>query len=348
LFCRQGVCPLIVRALLKEIIQQRLLTYAEIEQRTSCFAYGFNDSSNRPPAVKRKHLTESNIAGSASQKLCQFQLFPIIFHDVIDNLTLFPLYTILREIINYIYANPIRKSWLSYIDGLCKQFQCLMIEHLPDNVTPKVHFITEYSRSIETHGLPIMNSCIRFESKHAYFKQIAVRSFNFKNPLITLSKRHQLRHCLLNKSDSSIFLSSITSRSSKLIEWYELSLPVQHLLMEYVDPTESIYTSSSIYYHHIQIKLKSILVHQLIHAEEVPVFCQLHHFLNIKGKRFIIAEKFNTISFDEKLWSYEIEPTETLIKIDIEHCFDIFPHCLDVYFVGGARYVNVLTRLTNQ
>jgi hypothetical protein len=342
------VCPLIIRALLKEIIQQRLLSDSEIEQRTSYFVYGFNDSSNKPPAVKKQHLTLSNIAGSASQKLCQFQLFPIIFHDIIDNLTLFLLYTILREIISYIYANPISKSWVSYIDGLCKQFQSLMIEHLPDHITPKVHFITEYPRSIETHGLPIMNSCIRFESKHAYFKQVAVRSFNFKNPLITLSKRHQLRHCLLNKSDSCVILSSITSRSSKPIEWFELSLPVQHLLVEYVNSAASMHRSSSIYYHHIHLKLKSILVHQLAHAEKIPVFCQIHHLLNIEGKWFIIAEKLNTISFNENLWSYEIESTGTLIKVDIQHCFDLMPHCLDIYVVGGARYVNVLTRLTNQ
>ncbi|CAF4055395.1 unnamed protein product [Rotaria magnacalcarata] len=154
----EGVCPLIINALLIEVIQQRLLTYSDIEQRTSCFIYGFYDSSNKPPPVKKQQLTHSTIAGTASQKLCLFRLFPIIFHDIIGDLTLLPLYTILREIISYIYANPLRESWLPYLDDLCKQFHCLMIEHLPDRVTPKVHFLTEYTRSIEMHGLPILNS----------------------------------------------------------------------------------------------------------------------------------------------------------------------------------------------
>ncbi|CAF4292941.1 unnamed protein product [Rotaria sp. Silwood2] len=81
-----------------------------------------------------------------------------------NDLTLFHVYIILREIISYIYANPIRKSWLPYSDGLYKQFYSLMIELLPDYATPKVHFITESPRSIEMDGLPILNSCIRFES----------------------------------------------------------------------------------------------------------------------------------------------------------------------------------------
>ncbi|CAF1348898.1 unnamed protein product [Rotaria sordida] len=33
-----------------------------------------------------------------------------------------------------------------------------MVELLPDHITPKVHFLTEYCRSIEKHGLPILNS----------------------------------------------------------------------------------------------------------------------------------------------------------------------------------------------
>jgi hypothetical protein len=335
-----------MNALLKEVIQQRVLTYAEIERRTSCFIYGFYDLSNKPPPVKQKHLTHSSIAGSASQKLCFFRLFPIIFYDIIDHLTLFPLYTILREIISYIYANPIRKSWLPYLDGLCKQFHFMMVEYLPDRVTPKVHFITEYPRSIETHGLPVLNSCIRFEAKHLYFKQIAIRSFNFKNPLLTLTKRHQLRQCILNKSYASSSSSSISFRSSKSIEWDKLSVPVRRLLMDHVDQTDSICECTSIYYHHINIRPKSVVVHHLAHAEEIPVFCQVHHLFNIKEKWIIIGEELNTVSFDDKLWSYEVEFTGKLLVIDIEQCFDILPHCLDTYVVEQAHYINILTRLT--
>ncbi|CAM2701852.1 unnamed protein product [Rotaria socialis] len=342
----EGACPLIINALLKEVIQQRLLTYSDIEQRTSCFIYGFYDSSNKPPPVKRQQLIHSTIAGTASQKLCFFRLFPIIFHDIIGDLTLLPLYTILREIISYIYANPLRKSWLPYLDGLCKQFHCLMIEHLPDRVTPKVHFLTEYTRSIEMHGLPILNSCMRFEAKHLYFKQIAIRTFNFKNPLLTLTKRHQLRYCMLNNSNSFCYSSSITVRSSKSIKWSKLSIPVRRLLINFINETDLIYECTSIYYHHMNVRTGSIVVHHLAHAEEIPIFCQIHRLLNIQEKTTIIAEMLNTISFDENLWSYEVEFSGTLVTIDIEHCFDIHPHCLDMYDVEHVHYINLLTRIS--
>ncbi|CAF2847466.1 unnamed protein product [Rotaria sp. Silwood2] len=50
----EGLCPLIISVLLKEAVQQNILTYAEIEQRTSNFNFGFNDLSNKPPPVKKK------------------------------------------------------------------------------------------------------------------------------------------------------------------------------------------------------------------------------------------------------------------------------------------------------
>ncbi|CAF4178390.1 unnamed protein product, partial [Rotaria sp. Silwood2] len=339
----EGVCPLIINALLKEAIQQRLLTYSDIEQRTSCFIYGFYDSSNKPPPVKKQQLTHSNMAGTTSQKLCFFRLFPVIFRVIIGDLTLLPLYTILSEIISYIYANPLRKSWLSYLDGLCKQFHCLMIEHLPDHVTPKVHFLMEYTRSIEMHKLPVLNSCIRFEAKHLYFKQIAIRICNFKNPLLTLTKRHQLRYCMLNNSNSFCYSSSITVRSSKSIEWSKFSIPVRRLLINFINETDLVYECTSIDYHHMNVRTGSIVVHHLAHAEEIPVFCQIHHLLNFQEKITIIAEMLNTVSFDENLCSYEVAFTGTLVKIDIEHSFDIYPRCLDMYDVEQAHYINVLT-----
>ena len=277
-----------------------------------------------------------------------FKLLPFIFYDIIDDLSLFNLYVILREIISYLYANVIRKSWLPYIDVLCKSLHSLMVERLPDHVTPKLHFLTEYFRSIENHGLPILNSCIRFESKHQYFKQIATRSCNFKNPLLTMSKRHQLRQCLLNKLESSRFSPSITVRSFKSTNVLKFALPIQHLLNKDVNENDTICESLSIYYHDINIRQKSVFVHELVHTEEIPVFCEIHYLLKINNKWFAVAEKLHTISFNEKLWAYEIEYTGTLIKIDIEHCLDIFPQCLDIYEIEQTYYINILTRLTKR
>ncbi|CAF4510031.1 unnamed protein product, partial [Rotaria magnacalcarata] len=68
----------------------------------------------------------------------------------------------------------------------------------------------------------------------------------------------------------------------------------------------------------------------------------------INEKWFAIAEKLHTKAFNEKLWAYAVEYTGTLEKIDIEHCLDLFPHCLDIYVVKETYYINLLVRLTKR
>lgn len=55
-----------------------------------------------------------------------------------------------------------------------------------------MHFLEHYPSQIKKYG-PLVNCyTLRFEAKHNYFKRIVHRAMNFKNILLTLSKRHQL------------------------------------------------------------------------------------------------------------------------------------------------------------
>ncbi|CAM4846644.1 unnamed protein product, partial [Rotaria magnacalcarata] len=177
----EGVCGQILLAMIKETSTKRILSFGEIEERLMSFEYGLNDKPNKGPTVRKKHLNKGKIVGTASQKMCLFKLFPIIFHEIIDLL---------------VYASPFRKSWLPYLHSLTVRFQCLIVHILPNVIIPKVHFITHYAKQIEMYGPSIQHWCMRFESKHKIFKQLAAKFNNFKNILYTLSKRHQLRQCL--------------------------------------------------------------------------------------------------------------------------------------------------------
>ncbi len=73
------------------------------------FQFGYFDSHNRPPPIQVKHLQNDRIAATASQKLCLFKLFPLIFHNVINQLASFIVYVQLREIIDLIFSLPFRR-----------------------------------------------------------------------------------------------------------------------------------------------------------------------------------------------------------------------------------------------
>ncbi|CAF3946339.1 unnamed protein product, partial [Rotaria sordida] len=169
----EGLCSQILLAMIKEASTKRILSYGDVEDRLMSFEYGLNDKSNKPPILRKKHLNKGKIVDTKEIYIC------------------------LREIISHLYASPFRKSWLPYLHSLTVRFQSLMVHLLPNLVISKVHLITHYAKQVEMYGPPIRHWCMRFESKHQIFKQLAVKSNNFKNILYTLSKRHQLRQCLL-------------------------------------------------------------------------------------------------------------------------------------------------------
>ncbi|CAF1370806.1 unnamed protein product [Rotaria sordida] len=248
----EGVCGQLLMAMLKEASTKRILTYGEIESRLLSFEYGNNDKSNKPPVTRKKHLNKGKIVGTASQRMLLFKLFPIIFYDIIDRLETKEIYICLREIVSLVFACPFRKSWLSYLQSLSVRFQCLMVHLLPQLVIPKVHFVTDYAKQIEMNGPAIRHWCMRFESKHRVFKQLAVKSNNFKNILYTLSKRNQMHQCLL-LSFSNYY--TIVNEGYSLLEreFYTLPIHVRKLLekyVEYIDHTTKIMEYQRLKFNH--------------------------------------------------------------------------------------------------
>jgi hypothetical protein len=348
-FHNLGVCGIVLLAMVKEASTKRIFSYKQFEDRLVLFEYGPNDKSNKAPVFRKKHLYKGKMVGTASQKLALFKLFPIIFHDIFDQLDTKEVYICLREIISHIYACPFRKSWLSYLQSLTIRFHCLMVHLLPDFVTPKVHFITDYPKQIEMNGPSIRHWCMRFESKHRIFKQLAMKSNNFKNILYTLTKRYQLHQCLLL---SSLNYYNINDEGYSLTErdLYTLSADVRELLCNTVGILDSTETKITEYqrlkFNHITFIKGSVFVDNLIHEEEIPSFFHLMLILKIDGVWLLIVEQLQTIAFNDSLWSYELERTHLLSIKRPNELISILPSGLDIYEVNKRSFVNILSRLT--
>ncbi|CAF4094505.1 unnamed protein product [Rotaria magnacalcarata] len=344
----EGVCSQILLAMIKEASAKRILSYGEIEERLMSFEYGLNDKPNKGPAVRKKHLNKGKIVGTASQKMCLFKLFPIIFHEIIDLLDTKEIYICLREIISLVYASPFRKSWLSYLHSLTVRFQCLIVHMLPNVIIPKVHFITHYAKQIEMYGPSIRHWCMRFESKHQMFKQLAVKSNNFKNILYTLSKRHQLRQCL--------FLSlpnyyKIVREGYSATEKDLCTLPadVRKLLQgntTYFDGRTKVMEYQRLKFDNIMFIKGSVFVNKLTEEEEIPSFLHVIFILKIDNDWLLIVEQLQTVAFNESLWSYELEHTHLLSIKQPNQLIHVLPKGLDIYELNEKSFVNIFSRLT--
>ncbi|CAF1167144.1 unnamed protein product [Didymodactylos carnosus] len=342
-FC-EGTCPIVIMCLLKRASQNKLLTYAQIEERTSTFVYGGNDKSDQPPTIKIKHMTKGRLVGSAAQKLLLFRLFPIIFADITDKLDLFDVYVVLRQMVEIILAIPIRKSWLSYLQHLGIRFQSAMAEYFPDFMSPKVHFSCEYHDIIKCFGPPTRFWCMRYEGRHLYFKKIALRTCNFKNITKTFATRNQYKHCLqLSKCQFLKAFDEISgSKLEKLLNYDE---NVKQILktkfnIECLDQTTTILACKQLIHDHICYKKNSVIIYDVVDEEDTPLFYLIHHMIKIKSNWVIIVEKLITETFVEQLYSYEIRSSGVIKAIYPEH-LKFYHKTLDIYYVKGSSYATL-------
>ncbi|CAF4255826.1 unnamed protein product, partial [Adineta steineri] len=181
-----------------------------------------------------------------------------------------------------------------------------MAHHLPDLIIPKIHFVTEYLRTINANGPATRFWCMRFEA-------------------LTLAKRHQLRQCLMlsNKNYYNI-CTEITLL--KTIQYSSLPIPVQRLLTEN-DINQNIFDEcKTIYYKNVMMMRQSVFVERLVDVEEEPCFVFILYFLKIQNIWKAVVEHLQVIGFNETLWAYEIEFCKTLDLLDLDQLLHILPH----------------------
>ncbi|CAF4463883.1 unnamed protein product, partial [Rotaria magnacalcarata] len=180
-------------------------------------------------------------------------------------------------------------------------------------------------------GPPIRHWCMRFESKHRYFKQLATKSNNFKNIIFSLSKRHQLHQCFLFSS-WNYFQANEQFSSPKQVKLKGLSAAVRQLLhdnIEDFDYATHISECQQQAHDHVKIMKGSVFVDTISHEEEVPSFMQLAFIFKINNKWVLIVEQLQTIAFVETLWSFELERTsedidgDTLFNLPQSMIFEI-------------------------
>ncbi|CAF1508893.1 unnamed protein product [Adineta ricciae] len=311
------------------------------------FEYGYFDRSNRPPPIQVKHLQSNRIVATASQKLCLFKIFPFIFHDVICQLPSYIVYKVLRDILDLVLSNPFRKKWLFVLDDLCATFYRTMLEHFPDRITPKVHFIREYEQIVHDYGPAIKQWCFRYEANHAYFKKIALRTNNFKNVPKMLITRYRLKQCFkvahLSRLNTLSYPVGVKQIQTTSLNSYMKKLLFDHF--GHVDIAANLKQCQRLIHENVEYSRSAVYIVDLIPLKEQPIFAQILFIMKMKEKWWLLADILNTISYDEDLFAWEVKSIDHYSMLD--PCqLRYYYKGLDVYQVNNSSFVSFTNRLT--
>jgi hypothetical protein len=311
------------------------------------FQYGYFDSHDRPPPIQVKHLQNDRIAATASQKLCFFKLFPLIFHDIIDQLPSFIVYIQLREIIDLVLSVPFRRQWLATLRDLSVAFQQSMLTHFPTKIIPKLHFCTEYEQVINDYGPAIKQWSMRYEAYHSYFKKIALKSNNYKNMSKMLATRYQLKKIYL--LSRLIHLKSFDQaiKIQKVENNYFSDLMKQIIRDHFgnINFSKDLFQCKKFYHENVEYCRSAVYIFDLTETNETPKFFQIVNILKTTQKWWLLVDKLQTICYNEKLCAWEITSMNHFSILDPYYLKYYFKG-LDIYELDNSSFVSFTARLT--
>lgn len=167
-----------------------------LNSRIQGFPYGFSNIKNKPAVILDKDLqlgSSTNLGQSACQMWLLSSVLPFILAEFVDiDTNRWECFISIIKIMSLCFAHKISSAAVVYLRQAIKDHLSLFKTVYEDiNIIPKQHYLVHLPSLILKFGPLVRSWCLRFEAKHAYFKDQARIIKNFKNLPLTLAKRYQ-------------------------------------------------------------------------------------------------------------------------------------------------------------
>ena len=205
----EGAIPYVIGHVLRYYINtEKAFTLSQFNSRLHDFNYGYSQMADRLQTISKEMLQadwgdERGLSGfgqHAAKNWLLLRVFPfIVGHWVNMEREQWGVLEKLLTICSILVSPVICIESVAYLKTLIREFLSGFKQTFNAVIIPKLHYLVHCPRLILTLG-PLVNYwCMRFESKHQYFKKKS-RKCSYKNICLSLAKGHQRR--------SSSFLTS--------------------------------------------------------------------------------------------------------------------------------------------
>ena len=346
----EGIIPTLLKLLIREF-HRDFVSLQRINEELRTFKFGANDRSSRPVEFKDSLLRDNgHIVGSASQKLCLFLKLPLIVgHYIPTGNKHWELYALCRDIGDVLLAPKIDAKWIPILEANIYSFLFSFNDLFPGCLTPKFHYLLHYPRLILEFGPIRLLWCMRFEAKHQYFKTLAGRLHNFKNVAQSFAKRHQMRQCW-EMSSVDVLKQDTVSQGGTPVAYGSLSSQAQSAILNFcgLDPTqietsEKVWKLTSLTVDHVTYRPGCMLVLDVVHAEDIPVFFRVTHCLKLRSSWLLCGRIYYSARFSAHYHGYLVHDCgETVVISPGQECDH---QSLDLYTTEDSDSVVILDYL---
>ena len=196
----EGAVQYEVRLILQQLINDGQITIRQLNDAFDQLTIGYHDAKNRPLPL-RESIFDGNerykLKQTAEQARLYLKFLPFALSGYVthDN----PLYVLILDIIILVqvcFCPVFKEETITRLGNHIEKHLSNFKEMFPDiNITPKMHYLLHLPKQICQLGPLVRHSCMRFEARHQYFKEMA-RLQNFKNICLSLAERFQLDECI--------------------------------------------------------------------------------------------------------------------------------------------------------
>ena len=188
-----------LRYILEQFFNDGQITLRQLNSLFDNLNLGYLEESNRPQPLKET-IFDGNEHYKLKQTAEQAHIFlkslPFALDGYVDKENpYYKLMTQLLLIVHICFAPVISKRSIGKLKDLIEMHLKKFKELFPTvNITPKMHYMIHIPQQKLQLGPMLRSSCIRFEAKHNYFKEIAPLQ-NFKNICLSLAEKCQIDEC---------------------------------------------------------------------------------------------------------------------------------------------------------
>lgn len=299
----EGVCEYdLSQIILHYIVNAKLFTLQDLNDRIGAFDFGVSELSNRIPFVKREKLNNYRLGFSATQVIRFMRYIGLIIGDLVpQDDPYWELYLTLRAIMDIVNARSFSLEDVTYLQCLVTEHHEIYIKLFGNTLKPKHHNMLHYPRLMLRLG-PLVNLwCMRFEAKHKEFKIESHIITSRKNLPFTLAFKYLLRlnNRLFNKislHDELLLGPSVsidTLRSHPTFDLFKRYLPENYIVLSWCQIKSVLFKPQFV----LNIKVKNML----------SVF-GIIHFICLNGEKevFFILQILETLGFCRHLYAYRV------------------------------------------
>ena len=352
----EGIIGYEMKFLFKYLFDAKCLTLHELNYKIHHFAYGYSEKKNKPSPIKEADVefqSSSNLGQSASQMFLFACILPLILDGkVADDDPHWKNFLSLLEIMGICFAHKVTFNSVINLKQLVKEHLTSFKMVYPNaRVLPKQHYLVHLPTQIMMFGPLIRSWCMRFEAKHAYFKDLSRKIKNFKNLPLSLAERHQSMEsaaaikigegCHSDEYDQGIKFG----KGKMLVNDHEREYAHNAIKRFYEIQVLEVLEYNSITVHGTCYKagVQNFLLFTLDNMG-LPLFGKLKKiwFVPHYGPFFLLMA-MTTTSFCEQLNAFKISEPEMAQGYDvISHADLLYYQVFHAHTVQGAQYIVVM------